>query len=100
MAIALPQVWINRRWFIDKNYKIYINPAYEDYSLEFIHSREWCLSSHDSKMYEVLRQDSILAKWIDKFWNEREEIFYWLDAIVFQHECDHLDWVIIFDNIV
>lgn len=99
LAIALPQVWINKRAFITKDFKVFINPTYEPFlNSDTFTSREWCLSSHDSEIHEVTRFAMIRASYYDKHWQLHNRCISWIDAIIFQHETDHLDWKLIFDN--
>lgn len=102
VGVALPQVWISKRWFVmhgkDKNGKsfanIIINPEIVEVSSANTTAKEWCLSEPwIEKM--VTRPYSVRARFTN--WNGKECLKTYTDyaARVFLHEYDHLEGILL-----
>lgn len=101
--LAAPQIWINKRMFIAmfdrKKITTIINPRILKVSNETEVCQEWCLSLPwvwwDVERYSVIKVEYFNSKWekivqnLDKFW-----------AKVFQHEYDHLEWILFVDRVI
>lgn len=59
---------------------------------------EGCLSVPGMRGY-VERPSKIQADWFDEKWNHYSEIITGFRAIVYQHECDHLDGILYVDKL-
>ncbi len=101
VGLAAPQIGISKRFFIMK-YKedniICINPEiiYSSPIIE-IDSQEGCLSV-SGKQFIVKRASMITVKYIDLENNSIKKDLIGYDAIIFQHEFDHLDGILISDK--
>lgn len=92
------QIWIEKRFFVihTKSLKdIFINPVIEKWYWDKVSSTEWCLSFANWKKWFKKRY-----KKIDVLFEDENKIKYkmnlnWLDSIVFQHELDHMNWIVI-----
>ena len=63
---------------------------------------EWCLSVpwiNWLKRWEVERPKKIEVQYFDLFWKKYIKIFEWFVARIFQHEYDHLEWILFVDKI-
>ena len=106
--LAAPQTWINKRMFVmcflkdrdDENFKtwIVINPEIISHWEAFEIEEEWCLSlpwdTWDVKRYKNIKVSFI---WEDK--KQKTIALSWVPARIFQHELDHLDWVLFCDRV-
>lgn len=95
--LSANQVWINKRFFIintDTLQELFINPKLLSWTWQILKA-EWCLSFANWKQSLKKRYKSIEVQ----FENELKEKFTtklsWLNARVFQHELDHMNWIII-----
>jgi len=91
--LALPQIGINKSWFVAYFFgkrNIIINPIIAKKSKTLIKSEELC-SSLPGEVYVVDRHHSIIAKYNDAYYR-----IPYPHSIVFQHEYDHLNWVLLF----
>ena len=101
IGLAAPQIGISKRFFIMK-YKedniICINPEiiYSSPIIE-IDSQEGCLSV-PGKQFIVKRSSMITVKYIDLENNSIKKDLTGYDAIICQHEFDHLDGILISDK--
>lgn len=90
--LALPQIGISKSWFVAYFFgkrNIVINPRIAKASKTLIKSEERC-ASLPGEVYIVDRHHSIIAKYNDKY--------HWIPypySIVFQHEYEHLDWILL-----
>ena len=93
--LALPQIGISKSGFVAyffQRWNIIINPViWKRFSLSVL-SEEWCASIPD-KLYIVPRSHSIMAKY-----NDRYHFIPYPDSIVFQHEYDHLNGILLTSN--
>lgn len=59
---------------------------------------EGCLSVPGMRGY-IERPPKIKIEWHDEKWNFHSEVFEGFPAIVYQHECDHLDGILYVDRL-
>ncbi|MCB1168637.1 MAG: peptide deformylase, partial [Leptospiraceae bacterium] len=78
--------------------RILINPEIEVLDSPRVGFWEGCLSVPDMRGY-VERQRKIRLKFYDEKEEFHEEIIEGFDAVVYQHECDHLDGVLYVDRL-
>jgi len=101
--LAATQVWIMKRIFLaqldKKNVTILINPKILQFSDEKILWQEWCLSI-PWVFWDVERSKEIFVEFYNLKWEKFNLKLKWFSAVVFQHELDHLDWILFFDKIV
>lgn len=108
--VAAPQVWYSKRIFIitleknkcniDKNnLTVVINPKILKFSKKKVIWQEWCLSI-PWVFWDVERSKKILVEYFNEVWKKIKMELKWFWAIVFQHEFDHLNWVLFFDKII
>lgn len=98
--LALPQIWYPKNWFVISCrdwWWIYINPSFETLSDGKDIMEEWCLSEPWVKI-QVSRYIKIKATYTNVKWKEVTTELNGLMARVFQHEYDHLQWVLIQDK--
>lgn len=100
IGIAAPQVGIHERVIIvDMKGKptAFINPELSDKSFKLVDSEEGCLSV-PGKWGTVKRHRSVQVKALDVNGHEVAFKAVGLEAIIFQHEIDHLDGVLFIDR--
>lgn len=100
IGIAAPQVGIHERVIIvDMKGKptAFINPELSDKSFKLVDSEEGCLSV-PGKWGTVKRHRSVQVKALDANGHEVAFKAVGLEAIIFQHEIDHLDGVLFIDR--
>lgn len=90
LGIAAPQVGINKRFFIAMG-KLYVNPEWTPTRAPKESVTEGCYSVGHDKLYKVPRSKYGWAKWQNSNGDWAESKIRGLDAIVFQHELDHLN---------
>lgn len=78
--------------------QILINPEITPLTDETLGFWEGCLSVPGMRGY-VERPSQIRAKWMDEQGEMHEETISGFRAVVFQHECDHLDGVLYVDRL-
>lgn len=91
-GLAAPQVGIPLRIFTYKNgvMGIVVNPKIIEYSSEEIDFVEGCLT-YPGREFRTKRHKSLLVSYQDLAGNLVEKRLTDLSAIIFEHECDHLD---------
>lgn len=89
IGLAAPQVGISARVFVTAWGEIFINPDIVSVSETMYASREGCLSI-PGKQYIVMRH-----KWV-KLRNDKRK-HDGIKGAVIQHECDHLNGILISD---
>ena len=101
IGLAAPQIGKNIRLIVwdtsvDKtNPKIMINPiVLESNDNTMVLNTEGCLSVPDKKIL-IPRVNRIKVKYKDQFGDDQLEYFEGIDSIVIQHECDHLNGILI-----
>lgn len=116
VGIAAPQVGINRRiiWVqrydkgttINRPFEVYLNPRITLYCDTVIRRGDGCLSVPQTSGYPNLVDSSYRAKWVEVEYYlpdgtfVQEKVTQWFTAHIFQHEIDHLNGVMFFDNYV
>jgi len=88
VGLAAPQIGIPKRMFAMYGI-VFINPSFTAHGPKLVDSAEGCLSLPDT--YHPKRYDTILATWTDEARRLRRELLEGRDAVVFQHEFDHLE---------
>jgi len=98
LGLAAPQVGKNLRIFIadiGSGWKEFINPKIIEKDVtEVVKSTESCLSCGDL-VADVVRFRDIVVEYQDMYGMEHIEELTGMDSIVFQHELDHLDGILI-----
>lgn len=100
IGIAAPQVGVHERVIIvDMKGKptAFINPELSDKSFKLVDSDEGCLSV-PGKWGLVKRHRSVKVKALDANGHEVSFKAIGLEAIIFQHEIDHLDGILFIDR--
>lgn len=91
------QIWIEKRFFVmftRDNQLLIINPILVSWD-KSVPSKEWCLSFANWKQNFKKRFKNIKVRFEDENAMRFEASLSWYDAIVFQHELDHMNWKII-----
>lgn len=88
VGLAAPQIGINKQMFLAMG-KVYINPKLYDHAGE-IKAREGCLSLKDDEITETTRSKMVKLRWFDVSRKLHTGIFEGNQAVVIQHELDHL----------
>lgn len=78
---------------------IMINPIITDKSKEMIVWEEACLSLPDV-IGNVKRHKIVTVEFMDIKWIKQKKKYKDLNAVIVQHESDHLDWVLFVDKLV
>lgn len=78
---------------------VMINPQIISKSDRMIVSHEACLSLPKLKG-DVMRHESIKVTWEDMNGKKHTEKFEWYNAVIIQHEVDHLDGVLYIDKLI
>jgi len=104
VGIASPQVGkLIRAFYVksseDGKYKLYINPRIKNLQLTQRVNKEGCLSIPNIEG-NVSRFDSIQIEYLDIEGNKRVEKLRDWDAVVAQHEYDHLEGILFIDKLV
>lgn len=99
-GLAAIQIAIPKRVFItlaeDKQWVSWINPVLEEKMDEEVFCNESCLSL-PGQHYRTKRSSQIKVSCLEE--NERRSyVLFGLDAIIFQHELDHLNGIILTDH--
>ena len=108
LGLAAPQIGIFKRVFVawgstgesrSMGWNVYINPTLEEVvSDKRMFYKEGCLSFPHATV-RTNRNSEILVSTVEED-NERHRfVIYGDDAIVFQHELDHLDGILMFDRV-
>lgn len=96
--LAANQIGITKRFFVihtENLSNMFINPVIESYSWQKL-SSEWCLSFADGKKTIKPRYKTISVSYMNPFGATIEWLtLTWREAIIFQHELDHLNWITI-----
>lgn len=102
-GLAAPQIGIYKRVFIwspDRkleSLKVAINPIVYYKTSNIIPSTEGCYSI-PQKLYEVDRLQEIYMEYYDENFKFKSKTFFDFEAIVIQHEYDHLNGCLICDK--
>lgn len=105
VGIAAPQVGINRRiiWVqrLDKDdepFECYVNVRVDSLYGETTHGREGCLSVPGYGGYVPRKTDVIISYADLESGQTKKEHIEGYTAIIFQHECDHLEGILYVDK--
>lgn len=106
VGLAAPQIGINKRVIVyaherhsDKaNFRVVINPHITQHSGEQISKQEGCKSLPGLRL-NILRSESIRVDGQDAMGNSIHIDASGFEAIVLQHEIDHLDGILIIDHV-
>lgn len=101
VGIAAPQVGINKRIFIANighETRTFINPIFTKQSDSLVETEEGCLSV-PGIFGMVNRPKKITIQFIDRHGRQAEMILKNFDAVVAQHETDHLDGILFIDKV-
>jgi len=98
LGLAAPQVGFGIRFFISRidGCNVAINPKWGPNGISQETESEGCLTWPGQRK-KVERYSSINAVWTDRKGNIHRKVLYGLEAIIFQHEWDHLNGVCIFE---
>ncbi len=100
IGIASPQVGINKRVFIaviGRQATVFINPEITKKSTSLTQTEEGCLSV-PGVFGLVERAKRITIKFMDRHGRRAELDLKNMDAVVAQHELDHLDGILFIDK--
>lgn len=107
VGLSAIQIGIPKRAFItlddlnsnEKTWTLWVNPVIEEIELGTVEQEEGCLSfPNRSVLTKRHKQISVSAQRVDE-WSERERFaLIGLDAVIFQHELDHLDGKLMFER--
>ena len=92
IGLASNQMGLNSRVFIaliDGNWHSFINPSIEKHSDELVSFKEGCLSL--KKEFKTKRYKWIKISYLDKKGKRVTEKYDGMNAIIIQHELDHLN---------
>jgi peptide deformylase len=100
MGMAAPQIGISQRVFLalgpDEKLHAYINPAITRWQSDSVDNLEGCYSlERDRFDYPTRRSRSVFLEWQDERGTSRNAVFMGWEAIVIQHEFDHLEGVLV-----
>jgi len=96
VGLAAPQVGISERFFIMRKNPpngeviMCINPMIKTWSNEYVTIEEGCLS-HAGVYNSMARDNKITVAYYDMDGKFIVEVLEGIDAIIFQHEMDHLN---------
>lgn len=104
-GLAAPQIGVMKRVFVidptwragPRNPMAFINPTIVDQSVDQMGSSESCLSLPGIDVV-VQRPDWVKVRFQDDNGIARQRDFTGFPAIAIQHECDHLDGIVVFDR--
>ena len=99
-GLAAPQVHVPLRMVLcvmEEGPRVLINPVLTPLTYETVSSYEGCLSVPGMRA-KVARVSQIRLEGYDQDGNPLDEVLEGWDAIVAQHECDHLDGVLYVDK--
>lgn len=103
-GLASPQININSRIFITRNYRddkveeflVFINPKIKEKSKECVIIPDGCLSIPNVQS-KTKRHSFIQVSYLDENFNEINEELEGFQSVVFQHELDHLNGKLFID---
>lgn len=102
-GVACPQIGIHKKAFLVKllsgEYVLACNAEILDKEKEGVFKNEGCLS-FPGKTKHTNRFRRIKVKYFDEEFEERNVILENLEAVIFQHEVDHINGVLYKDNAI
>jgi len=104
LAVACPQIGIHKQAFLakmpnDKQWLFACNLEIYDREEQFLFRDESCLSFPGQQM-DTLRFNRVYVKYRDENFEERRVIAEKLEAVIFQHEVDHLNGILYKDRVI
>lgn len=102
VGIAAPQVGVAKRIIVVKTKtgpEVFVNPKIISKSLRLIESEEGCLSVPEV-FGVVKRHKSVKIRALDRQGEKIQLKASGFEAIVFQHEIDHLDGILFIDKVI
>lgn len=107
VGLSAPQIGLNKRIFIydvfrkkasqSRNYKVFINPEIVNFDGPIRHGHEGC-KSLPQLFLNIPRYSQIKVRGLNQFGKNVETEASGLEAVVLQHEIDHLDGKLIFES--
>ncbi len=93
--------WDQKKWKDDKflGETIMINPIIKEASQEMIIWEEACISLPDC-LWLVKRHKSIIVEYLDIKGNKQKKKLKDFNAVIIQHEIDHLDGILFTDKLI
>ena len=103
LGLACPQIGIHVRASLIKlpgstDYKLICNPEILSQENEFLMTGEGCLS-FPKDFRNTVRYRNVKVKYWDENFEERTVVAEGMEAVVFQHEIDHLNGIIYKDRV-
>lgn len=100
IQIGVPKRLICIKYIVDGkiDYRYFINPEIVEVSHEYIIAHEGCLSFTD-KFVQTRRHAHITVDFLNEKFEHTIENFSELFSRALQHEIDHLNGILIFDNV-
>lgn len=106
VGLAAVQVGVNRQLLVynekpgdeEKSYKVLINPVIEKMEGEYLSEEEGCLSVPEYRT-SVKRAQKIIVKALDIDMSPIEIVAEDIQAVILQHEIDHLNGILFIDRI-
>ena len=101
VGLSAIQIGIPLRIFVThykEQTRVFINPKVLSTSNELVKSNEGCLSIPGINS-QVIRNESITLEFYTEKFERHEEIFGNFEAIIIQHEMDHLNGILFTDKI-
>lgn len=105
VGLAAPQIGDGRRIIVvdsgdEEGHGLLkmVNPTITARSQEVIHWRETCLSVPDLEV-EVARARHLQVTWLDENGAEQKGEFHDFEAVILQHELDHLLGTVLLDRV-
>ena len=100
-AVAAPQIGILSQAFVAKlpgkdELEFFCNPVITDQYDEFVFPNEGCLS-FPGKTKNTKRFKYVVMEYLDENFEQKKVIGSDIEAIIFQHEVDHLNGILYFD---
>lgn len=103
VGLAAPQIGRDINLFVINPRGVgkmaFINPKIVDRSKETTYSTEGCLSI-PGRRGRVVRNKSVTVEWVDLYGSRMTDEFSGFEAIVIQHEYDHLNGILYIDKLV
>lgn len=88
VGLAAPQIGVPKRVFVIFG-EVFINPLISTFASHLVPSKEGCLSLPE--VYQPKRFMEITASWTDSARRLQHRKLEYREAIIFQHEFDHLN---------
>lgn len=103
VGLAAPQIGFYYKFFVafdtkKRKWKLFVNPEYFNKDEETVESEESCLTYGIDKVFKIERYKRVFVKWQEPIYGELinfTKTLYGLQAIIFQHETDHINSITI-----